>query len=118
MQTMQLYADIYDGIGFSYPMMCAEILEEMKSIGLDYVKPDGAFYVMLVCDSLYGKSFDGKKINGSMDVADMLLTYEKVALTPGVCFGDDGCVRLSYALAMDEMVEGLARIRHFASQVK
>lgn len=95
-----------------------EILEEMKSIGLDYVKPDGAFYVMLVCDSLYGKSFDGKKINGSMDVADMLLTYEKVALTPGVCFGDDGCVRLSYALAMDEMVEGLARIRHFASQVK
>lgn len=95
-----------------------EILEDMKSIGLNYVKPDGAFYVMLVCDNLYGKTYDGKKIGGSMDVADMLLTYEKVALTPGVCFGDDACVRLSYALSMEEMEEGLARIRHFAEQVK
>lgn len=95
-----------------------ETLEEMKSVGLDYVKPHGAFYVMLICDGLYGKSYKGQKINGSMDVADMLLTYEKVAITPGVCFGDDSCVRLSYALGMDEMLEGLARIKRFAEQVK
>lgn len=95
-----------------------ETLEGMKSVGLDYVKPHGAFYVMLVCDTLYGKSYNGQKINGSMDVADLLLTYEKVAITPGICFGDDSCVRLSYALGMDEMLEGLARIKRFAEQVK
>ena len=32
-----------------------EKLDEMKPLGLDYVKPDGAFYVMLLCDNLYGK---------------------------------------------------------------
>ncbi|MCD7728987.1 MAG: pyridoxal phosphate-dependent aminotransferase [Clostridia bacterium] len=94
------------------------LLEDMKALGLDFVKPDGAFYVMLVCDKFYGKSYNGKKINGSMDMADMLLTYAKVALTPGVCFGDDSCVRLSYALSMPEIEEGLARIADFVKQIK
>ncbi len=95
-----------------------EILEGLKALGLDYVRPDGAFYVMLVCDKFYGKSYDGRKINGSMDMADMFLSYAKVALTPGICFGDDSCVRLSYALSMEEMVEGLARIEQFVKGIK
>lgn len=93
-----------------------EMLDGMKSLGLDYVKPDGAFYVMLLCDKLYGKRYKGKKIHGSMDVADLLLTEKNVALTPGVCFGDDDAVRLSYALALDEMVEGLNKIAEFAKE--
>lgn len=93
------------------------ILDGLKPLGLDYVKPDGAFYVMLVCDKFYGKTFNGAKISGSMDFADLLLTYEKVALTPGICFGDDRCVRLSYALAMEDMTEGLRRIENFVKQI-
>lgn len=95
-----------------------EKLDAMKALGLDYVKPDGAFYVMLLCDELYGKSYNGKKINGSMDIADLLLSEKKVAATPGVCFGDDDAVRLSYALSMEEMCEGLDRIAQFASECK
>ncbi len=94
------------------------ILDEMKPLGLDYVKPDGAFYVMLICDKFYGKSYEGKVINGSMDMTEMLLTHAKVALTPGICFGDDACVRLSYALSMEDMVEGLRRIGEFVSKIK
>lgn len=94
------------------------LLEEMKAYGFDYVKPYGAFYVMLVCDKFYGKTYNGKVISGSMDMADMLLTYAKVAITPGICFGDDSCVRLSYALSMQEMEEGLARITAFAKEIK
>ncbi len=94
------------------------ILDGMKPLGLDYVKPDGAFYVMLVCDKLYGKSFGGRKITGSMDMADLLLTEAKVALTPGICFGDDSCVRLSYALSMEEIEEGLARIASIVKSLK
>jgi len=93
-----------------------EKLDEMKPLGLDYVKPDGAFYVMLLCDNLYGKTYRGVKIRGSMDVADLLLTHEKVAATPGVCFGDDDAVRLSYALSTADMLEGLARIARFAKE--
>lgn len=93
-----------------------EKLEEMKSLGLDYVKPDGAFYVMLLCDNLYGKTYKGVKLKGSMEVADLLLTHKQVALTPGVCFGDDDAVRLSYALSTADMLEGLDRIAEFFSE--
>lgn len=93
-----------------------EILDKMKVLGLDYVKPDGAFYVMLLCDKLYGKKHNGRKIHGSMDIADMLLKEKNVAITPGICFGDDDAVRLSYALALDEMVEGLEKIAEFAKE--
>ena len=95
-----------------------EVLDGMKPLGLDCVKPDGAFYVMLLCYNLYGKSFEGKKINGSMDFCEMLLTQEKVAATPGICFGDDDAIRLSYALSMEDMLEGLRRIADFASSLK
>lgn len=94
-----------------------EILEGLKGIGLDYVKPDGAFYVMLLCDKLYGRTYRGKEITGSLDMADMLLTHKKVALTPGICFGDDDAVRLSYALGLDDMVEGLRRIEEFVREI-
>ena len=95
-----------------------EKLDSMKPLGLDYVKPDGAFYVMLLCDKLYGKSYKGVKINGSMDVADLLLEHKQVAITPGVCFGDDDAVRLSYALSTADMLDGLERIAEFAKEVK
>lgn len=95
-----------------------EVMDGMKALGFDYVKPDGAFYVMLLCYNLYGKSFNGKKITGSMDFCEMLLTEEKVAATPGICFGDDDAIRLSYALSMEDMLEGLRRIADFAKKLK
>lgn len=95
-----------------------EKLDEMKSLGLDYVKPDGAFYVMLLCDGLYGKTYKGVKLLGSMEVADLLLTHKNVAITPGVCFGDDDAVRLSYALSTEDMLEGLDRIAEFVKECK
>ncbi len=95
-----------------------KILDGFKPLGLDYVKPDGAFYVMLVVDKLFGKSYNGKKITGSMDVADLLLTEKQVAVTPGVCFGDDEAIRLSYALAFEDIEAGLQKIAEFAAEVK
>ena len=68
---------------------------------------------MLICDKFFGKSINGKKIQGSMDFAMELLANQKVAATPGICFGDDECIRLSYALSMPEIEEGLKRIKDF-----
>lgn len=93
-----------------------EKLDEMKELGLDYVKPDGAFYVMLLCDNLYGRFYKDQRIHGSMDVANLLLTHKKVAATPGVCFGDDDGIRLSYALSEKDIAEGLRRIKEFVSE--
>lgn len=126
--TMTQYAAIAALTGDDKPMkemvaafgkrreIMLEKLEEMKSLGFDYVKPEGAFYVMLLCDNLYGKSYKGQRIKGSLDLAEMLLTYKKVAATPGVCFGDDDALRLSYALSQKDMLEGLEKIAEFAKE--
>ncbi len=93
-------------------------LEEMKEYGFDFVKPNGAFYAMLLCDNLYGRTFRGRKIRGSLDLAEMLLEYKKVAVTAGVVFGDDDFIRISYALSEEDISEGLKRIVEFAKETQ
>ena len=82
------------------------------------VEPDGAFYVMLVVGGLYGKAYNGKVITNSIEFADLLLEAEKVATVPGVSFGADDCVRLSYALGEADLEEGLKRIKRFVENLK
>ncbi len=92
----------------------AKLLDLIAQIkGVEAVEPDGAFYVMLVVGGLYGKSYKDKKIENSIDFADALLDAEKVATVPGVSFGADDCVRLSYALSEADLEEGLKRIKRF-----
>ena len=81
--------------------------------GVQAIEPNGAFYVMLAVGDLYGKTYNGKPITNSIEFADVLLEAEKVATVPGVSFGADDCVRLSYALSEADIREGLARIQHF-----
>ena len=93
------------------------MIERIRSIpGLDCIEPDGAFYIMLVVKELYGKRYAGRKIGGSLDVADMLLE-KGVAVIPGIAFGDDECVRLSYAISKEDIAEGLNRIESFVKEV-
>ncbi len=93
------------------------MIERIRAIdGLSCIEPDGAFYIMLVVNKLYGKRFNGRKIGGSMDVADMLLE-KGVAVVPGIAFGDDECVRLSYAISKEDIATGLDRIEEFVKEV-
>lgn len=91
-------------------------LDTMK--GISYVKPYGAFYVMLVIDDLYGKKIGDKTIENSIDFAAELLENKKVAVVPGISFGAPDCVRLSYSLSMEDMLEGLDRIEAFVNELK
>lgn len=93
------------------------MIERIHKIdGLDCIEPDGAFYIMLVVNKLYGKRYNGRKIGGSLDVADMLLE-KGVAVVPGIAFGDDECVRLSYAISKEDIAAGLDRIEEFVKEV-
>ncbi|MGN1235143.1 MAG: pyridoxal phosphate-dependent aminotransferase [Christensenellaceae bacterium] len=85
---------------------------------LSYVRPEGAFYVMLVVGGLYGKKYRGEIVKGSTAFCTALLEAEKVAAVPGIAFGDDECIRLSYALSMEDMIEGLHRIEKFVSELE
>lgn len=78
--------------------------------GLSCKKPAGAFYIMMNISDLYGKSFNGTTIENSMDFANYLLDEVQVAVVPGVAFGADDFVRLSYATDVDTIKAGLDRI--------
>lgn len=86
--------------------------------GVYCIVPDGAFYIMLVVSGAFGKKLNGRTIETAADFADALLDEKKVAVVPGGPFGADDCVRLSYSLSMEDMLEGLDRIDAFLSQLK
>jgi len=90
------------------------ILDRVRAIpGLTCVEPDGAFYVFPNFSKLVGKTINGKKIEGSMQLADMLLTDAKVAVVPGIAFGSDVHFRMSYATSMANIEKGLNRIAEY-----
>ncbi len=94
------------------------MVETLKNIpSIVCVEPDGAFYVFVDVSKLYGKAFNGKVINGSLDFADCALE-KGIALIPGVAFGDDNCIRLSYAISIEDIKEGLSRLNEFIREIK
>ncbi len=89
------------------------MVETVNSIkGLSCKKPNGAFYIMINFKKLKGKTIKNRKINNSLDFAKLLLDEGKVAVIPGIGFGCDDYIRLSYATSMENIKEGLKRIKN------
>lgn len=80
--------------------------------GVKCANPPGAFYVFPDLRGVLGKKLkNGKVLNTSEEVALFLLAEAKVGITHGEAFGAPGYARLSYALAMDKIQEGISRIK-------
>lgn len=87
------------------------IVAGLNSIpGISCLLPQGAFYVFPRVSSLYGATVDGLKIENSTQFAAYLLQEARVALVPGVEFGHDENLRLSYATSLSVIEEGIKRI--------
>lgn len=86
--------------------------------GMSCCKPEGAFYIFAQVASLFGKTIRERKINGSVDLAEVLLTEGHVALVPGAAFGDDRFVRFSYATSLDVIEKGLLRVKDVVAEAK
>jgi aspartate aminotransferase len=81
------------------------MLERLNAIpGLSCAKPDGAFYMFP------NISQTGLK---SLEFCDGLLESQRVAVIPGVAFGADDCIRLSYATDMASIEKGMDRLEKF-----
>ncbi|MEK7469625.1 MAG: pyridoxal phosphate-dependent aminotransferase [Planctomycetota bacterium] len=88
--------------------------ERIKKIpGVSAAEPHGAFYILIRVDGLYGKSIGGKKVTDSLTFCEALLEKEKVAAVPGVAFGTDKHIRISYATSMGALEKGLDRVERF-----
>ena len=72
--------------------------------------PQGAFYVFPNISKFFGKTYNGKGIESSVDLTEYLLEEAKVAVVPGVEFGSDDHVRISYAVSMEDIKKGIDRI--------
>jgi len=81
------------------------MVDTVNSInGISTIRPDGAFYCWINVSRLIGKNFDDKTIKDSLILTDLLLTESKVAVVPGVVFGDDDFIRLSYVKSFIEKI--------------
>lgn len=87
------------------------MVEHMSAILGENVKaPAGAFYLFLPVSKLYGKTTpEGTKIEGSIDFCKFLLESEGLAIVPGAAFGDDTCVRFSYAASDESLAKACER---------
>ena len=79
--------------------------------GVTCAMPRGAFYAFANVSGLFGRRTPAdKKLASSTDVTEFLLEQARVAVVPGLDFGSDAHVRLSYATSSELIVEGLARM--------
>ena len=94
------------------------IVDRFNTIdGISCYSPKGAFYVFPNISGVFGKKFEGKAINSGSDFADYLLDTVKVAVVPGVGFGNDDFVRMSYATSMEDIEKGLDRIEEAVNKL-
>lgn len=85
------------------------MLEGLNSIpGIRCPQPDGAFYMFPSIAKTGMKS---------LEFCDALLESQQVALIPGIAFGADDCIRLSYATDMDTIKRGMERLAKFTQSI-
>lgn len=89
-----------------------KLLAIVKNIdGFVCNQPDGAFYIFPRIDSYFGKSYNGNTINSAEDMAMYLLNEAHVSSVTGKAFGEENCIRFSFANNMKNIEEGFKRIK-------
>lgn len=96
--------------------MVLDLLNQIP--GFKTNKPAGAFYIFPNVEEIYGKKYEGHKINDSTDLCMYLLEEGKVGLVPGDAFGSPQCIRISYATSEDQLREALKRIKNAIEKLK
>ncbi|WP_261165805.1 pyridoxal phosphate-dependent aminotransferase [Microbacterium sp. Marseille-Q6965] len=88
------------------------IIDELSKIpGISAPTPQGAFYAYPDVTGLLGREWAGRRVETSLELADLILDEAEVAVVPGEAFGPSGFLRLSYALADDQLLEGVRRLQ-------
>ena len=80
--------------------------------------PQGAFYVFPDVTHYYGTSNGTTKISNGTDLCTYLLYNAHVALVAGSAFGDDNCIRFSYATSNELLIEAVKRIKGALAELK
>jgi aspartate aminotransferase len=94
------------------------MLERLRAMpNVTCPEAQGAFYAFPRVSDYYGLRYNNETIEGSLDFCRLLLEHEKVAVVPGLAFGDDAHVRLSYATGMANIEKALNRLERFLDRL-
>ena len=95
------------------------IVNELNAIeGIDCSVPSGAFYVYPNVSKLYGFKYGDQAITDSAGFCGYILDETQVALVPGLAFGTDDFVRISYATSMENIKTGMGRIKRALEKLR
>jgi aspartate aminotransferase len=93
-----------------------KLLKEIPGVKANF--PTGAFYFFPDVSAFYGKSDGARVIKNGDDLCLYLLEVANVSLVPGGAFGDENCVRLSYAASEKDLTEALRRMKETLLKLK
>lgn len=96
--------------------LCYGMLKDIP--GLKLKLPPGAFYLFPDVSSFYGKTHNGQLIRNSQDLCMYLLNEVYVVTVAGSAFGNDNCIRLSYATSEENLIKAMNRIREALDKLK
>lgn len=86
------------------------IVDRLLSIpGINVIPADGTFYIFPSVQAIIEK----RGYANDMEFADKLLQDVGIALVPGSAFGNEGCIRLSFATGMDTIRDAMDRLQRF-----
>lgn len=95
------------------------LVQELRSIqGITCYDPKGAFYVFPNFNAVLGRKYKGTTIDSSATLATMLLEGFHTAVVPGIEFGKEGYLRLSFATSMEVIQKGVERIKHAVASLE
>ena len=80
--------------------------------------PEGAFYAFFDVSAYFGKTFAGKAVTDSITFCNACLEGAHVNLVPGIAFGAEGFVRMSFATNEATITEGLAKLKEWLATLK
>jgi len=92
------------------------LLKEIPGIKTNL--PEGAFYFFPDVSAYYGKSNNGAVIKNADDLCLFLLEKAHVATVSGGAFGDENCIRLSYAASEKDLKEAMKRLKTALAELK
>lgn len=79
--------------------------------GLRVLEPQGAFYLFPDVSAFFGKQYNGQTIHDANELVTYLLQEAHVALVSGSAFGEDNCIRISYATSEELITEAMRRVK-------
>lgn len=86
--------------------------------GLKVLKPQGAFYLFPDVSAFFGKTYNGVTVHNADEVVEYLLNEAHVACVSGSAFGEDRCIRLSYATSEELIIKAMARIKEALGKLR